>query len=140
IEDADALDLNWLHGAATVAVTAGTPAEQPTCPRCSHALGAVPEGAWWEPLPSAVTCPECGLSVPAGAVVVSGFRHAGEAQMRGGRGVAVIVAGVAVAVGLFVTAVVLAAKGLPVAPRPSPRPPQCHPARTPQPPKTTWQE
>lgn len=102
------------HLAVPVAVTAGTPAEQPTCPRCSHALGAVPEGAWWEPLPSAVTCPECGLAVPAGAVVVSGFRHAGEAQMRGGRGVAVIVAGVAVAVGLFVTAVVLAAKGLPV--------------------------
>jgi hypothetical protein len=68
--------------AVPVAITAGTPAEQPTCPRCSYGLGTLPEGAWWEPLPSAVTCPECGLTAPAGAVVVSGFRHAGEAQFR----------------------------------------------------------
>ena len=103
------------HLAVPVAITAGTPAEQPTCPRCSHGLGAVPEGAWWEPLPSAVTCPECGLAVPAGAVVVSGFRHAGEAQMRGGRGMLVIVLGILSAVALFVAAfVVLANRVSPV--------------------------
>ena len=103
------------HLAVPLAITAGTPAEQPTCPRCSHGLGAVPEGAWWEPLPSAVTCPECGLAVPAGAVVVSGFRHAGEAQMRGGRGMLVIVLGVLSAVALFVAAfVVLANRVSPV--------------------------
>ena len=97
------------HLALPVAITAGTPAERPTCPRCSYGLGAMPEGAWWEPLPSAVTCPECGLAVPAGAVVVSGFRHAGEAQMHSGRGMRIALIGIVSAMVLFVTSFVLLA-------------------------------
>lgn len=91
-----------------VAVTAGTVAEPPTCPRCSHRLASVPDGAWWEPLPAAVACPECGLAVPEGAIVISGFRHSGEARMKGSsRGWIVIAAGVALFAALFVTSMVL---------------------------------
>ncbi len=71
--------------AVPVAITAATAGEPPTCPRCSHALPDVPPGPWWEPLPTPVTCPSCQLAVPAGAIVISGWRHAGEAQWRGAR-------------------------------------------------------
>jgi hypothetical protein len=66
------------------AVTAATAGDPPTCPRCSQLLGDVPDGPWWEPLPRDVRCPECGLLAPAGAVVLTGWRHAGQAMVRGG--------------------------------------------------------
>ena len=94
--------------AIPVAVTAGTVAEPAKCLRCSHPLASVPEGAWWEPLPAPVTCPECGLSAPAGAIVISGFRHGGEAQMSGGkRGWIVLGGGVLVFVVLFASSMAL---------------------------------
>ncbi|MFM8872125.1 MAG: hypothetical protein ACKOJI_01955, partial [Phycisphaerales bacterium] len=65
------------------AVTAATAGDPPKCPRCSHQLGDVPDGPWWEPLPRDVRCPECGLLAPAGAVVLTGWRHAGQAMLRG---------------------------------------------------------
>jgi len=58
--------------AVPVAVTAATAAERPRCPRCGHGFGEVPDGCWWEPLPRAVTCSECGLDFPEGAIVVAG--------------------------------------------------------------------
>ncbi|MFM1935655.1 MAG: hypothetical protein RI990_614 [Planctomycetota bacterium] len=58
--------------AVPVAITAATAAERPVCPRCGHGYGEVPDGCWWEPLPRAVTCSECGLDVPEGAIVVVG--------------------------------------------------------------------
>ncbi|MFM8785550.1 MAG: hypothetical protein ACKOFI_10475, partial [Phycisphaerales bacterium] len=65
------------------AVTAATAGDPPKCPRCSHQLGDVPDGPWWEPLPRDVRCPECGLLAPAGAVVLTGWRHAGQAMGSG---------------------------------------------------------
>jgi hypothetical protein len=58
-----------------VAVTAATAATPPRCPRCGAGLApGAGAGAWWEPLPEAVSCGSCRLSVPAGAVVVGGSR------------------------------------------------------------------
>jgi hypothetical protein len=68
------------------AVTAATAGDPPTCPRCSHLLGDVPDGPWWEPLPRDVRCPECALLVPEGAVVLTGWRHAGQARLGSGQG------------------------------------------------------
>jgi hypothetical protein len=65
------------------AVTAATAGDPPKCPRCSHLLGDVPDGPWWEPLPRDVRCPECGLLAPEGAVVLTGWRHAGQAMRSG---------------------------------------------------------
>lgn len=65
------------------AVTAATTGDPPTCPRCSHLLGDAPDGPWWEPLPRDVRCPECGLVAPEGAVVLTGWRHAGQAMRSG---------------------------------------------------------
>jgi len=90
-------------------ITRGTPAEPATCPRCSHPLGIVPEGSWWEPLPHDVRCPECGLLAPAGAVVVSGFRNASGAQYRGGKGTVVLIAGIVVSSLLLVASIMLLA-------------------------------
>lgn len=87
--------------ALPVAITAATAGEPPTCPRCSHALLDVPPGPWWEPLPAPVTCPSCQLAVPAGAIVISGWRHAGEAQWRGAQGGRMALAIVAIVVGIL---------------------------------------
>lgn len=95
--------------AVPVAITAGTAAEPATCPRCSHPLANVPDGAWWDPLPAAVTCPECGLQAPAGAVVISGFRHPGEAQRRETRGRVLALAFAVIAALLVAGGVVLLA-------------------------------
>lgn len=90
-----------------VAVTASTAGDPPACPRCGHGLGAPVPGNWWEPLPADFTCPECALHVPRGAIVVSGFRTALEAQARGGRRTAAVVA-VIVGAALLVVAAVAA--------------------------------
>lgn len=67
-------------------ITAGTPGEPPICPGCSALLAPCPatQGVWWEPLPEAIACPRCGLQVPAGALVICGFRRAGEGMFKGG--------------------------------------------------------
>lgn len=90
-------------------ITRGTPPEPATCPRCSAPLGGVPEGNWWEPLPAPVRCGRCALEVPAGAVVVSGFRHASGAQLRGGKGALVLVTGIVASSLLLVASIFLLA-------------------------------
>lgn len=65
--------------ALPIAITAATAGAPPTCPACAAALADVPAGTWWEPLPAPVACTACGLSVPADAIVVSGWRIAAQA-------------------------------------------------------------
>lgn len=76
------------------AVTAATVGDPPRCPRCGHLLGVVPGGPWWQPLPADVCCGACGLRVPEGAVVLTGWRSAAQARRGGGHGwmVALVVA------------------------------------------------
>ena len=97
------------HLAVPEAVTASTPGDRPICPRCSYGLPVDQPGPWWEPLPAAVTCPECALSMPAGAVVVNGWQNASQAQIkRGGLGKWIIIGGVFFTVLLAVSIVLIA--------------------------------
>lgn len=96
------------HLAVPEAVTASTPGDRPICPRCSYGLPVDHPGPWWEPLPAAVTCPECALSMPAGAVVVNGWQNASQAQIkRGGIGKWIIIGGVFFTVFLAVSIVLI---------------------------------
>lgn len=96
------------HLAVPEAVTASTPGERPICPRCSYGLPVDQPGPWWEPLPAAVTCPECALSMPAGAVVVNGWQNASQAQIkRGGLGKWIIIGGAFFTVFLAVSIVLI---------------------------------
>ena len=61
------------------AVTAATEGVPPQCPACCARILA-DDGPWWEPLASDVACGRCGLRVPAGAMVVTGWRTPLEAQ------------------------------------------------------------
>jgi hypothetical protein len=61
------------------AVTAATVGVPPQCPACCARISA-DDGPWWEPLASEVSCGRCGLRVPAGAMVVTGWRTPLEAQ------------------------------------------------------------
>lgn len=61
------------------AVTAATEGVPPRCPACCARISA-DDGPWWEPLASDVACGRCGLRVPAGAMVVTGWRTPLEAQ------------------------------------------------------------
>ena len=96
------------HLAVPEAVTASTPGERAICPRCSYGLPVDQPGPWWEPLPAAVTCPECALSMPAGAVVVNGWQNASQAQIkRGGLGKWIIIGGAFFTVFLAVSIVLI---------------------------------
>ena len=96
------------HLAVPEAVTASTPGERPICPRCSYGLPVDQPGPWWEPLPAAVTCPECALNMPAGAVVVNGWQNASQAQIkRGGLGKWIIIGGAAFTVFLAASIVLI---------------------------------
>ena len=96
------------HLAVPEAVTASTPGDRPICPRCSYGLPVDQPGPWWEPLPAAVTCPECALSMPAGAVVVNGWQNASQAQIkRGGLGKWIIIGGAFFTVFLAVSIVLI---------------------------------
>ena len=96
------------HLAVPEAVTASTPGERAICPRCSYGLPVDQPGPWWEPLPAAVTCPECALSMPAGAVVVNGWQNASQAQIkRGGLGKWIIIGGAAFTVFLAASIVLI---------------------------------
>ena len=96
------------HLAVPEAVTASTPGERAICPRCSYGLPVDQPGPWWEPLPAAVTCPECALSMPAGAVVVNGWQNASQAQIkRGGLGKWIIIGGAAFTIFLAASIVLI---------------------------------
>ena len=103
-----------MHGdpnqlAVPEAVTASTPGERPICPRCSYGLPADQPGPWWEPLAAAVICPECALRMPAGAVVVNGWQHASQAQIKRGRFSKWIIIGGTLCVVFFAVSIVLLA-------------------------------
>lgn len=91
--------------ALPTAITAASAGAPPTCPACAAALSDVPPGNWWEPLPAAVACGRCGLAVPAGAIVISGWQHPSQAASQRGRELSVSV--VAVLVPVVIVVVVL---------------------------------
>ncbi|MFO0783562.1 MAG: hypothetical protein U0636_07745 [Phycisphaerales bacterium] len=88
-------------------LTKATPGVPPVCPQCRGLLPESPEtlGDWVEPLQSAVRCPHCALEVPAGAVVMNGWRSSMEAMPRRGR--TMLLAIVAVVAAAVVTDIAL---------------------------------
>jgi hypothetical protein len=103
--------------ALPAAITAATAGDPPTCPACAAALADVPPGTWWEPLPAPVACAACGLSVPAGAIVISGWEYASQAASRRGKGmsVAVVAALIPIAIVIGVVGIALLQRSSPVA-------------------------
>jgi hypothetical protein len=92
--------------ALPTAITAASAGAPPTCAACAAALSNTPPGNWWEPLPAPVDCGSCGLSVPAGAIVISGWEYAAQAVPR--RGVGLSVSAVAVLIPVVIVASVVA--------------------------------
>lgn len=94
--------------ALPIAITAATAGAPPTCPACAAALSDVPAGTWWEPLPAPVACTACGLSVPADAIVVSGWEYPSQAALRARRGKGLSVTMVAILIPIVIVAGVFA--------------------------------
>jgi hypothetical protein len=75
------------RAAVPLVVNAPTPSAPPVCPRCRASLAdqAAAQGAWREPLGGPVRCAACGLVVPEGSFVLTGWtgRFSGAPSGRG---------------------------------------------------------